>query len=135
MSFLYTLVPFVLVALLSGLAVELGFAAEFVTSAVGYSTTAYVAALASLLTGQSGESAPWFQRRMYRVLVGIPVALGVLWLLRGPLLFHVLSSDSITSGHSPFLAFLICNLSVAILLGLLARVGIAAPPSRTSEGR
>lgn len=126
MPFLQTLALFVLIALLSAVAVEMSFAAAFVSGGVGYATTAYVAGLSSLLTARGGREAPKFYRWPLRVLVGVAVALGCLWLLRGPLLFRVPTNEMMTGGHSPVIAFLLCNLATAAVLELLARSGSRA---------
>jgi hypothetical protein len=92
-------------SLCAALAVHLSFGAAFVDNAVGYASTAYVAALSAALLRFPPETRGLVGRWPVRVALGVVVGVLGLWVLRGPALITLPLGSYVTTGHSPFVAF------------------------------
>lgn len=115
------------ISLLAAVAVDLGFGVGYVSDVIAGLTTAYATALA---VGFSGL-APYGKvvgRLWFRLPVSVAVALSVLALLRGPLLFDLPISEYATTGHSPYFVFPFALVSSLLLLVSLTRGRTASTP-------
>lgn len=108
------------VSLLAAVAVDLGFGVGYVSDVIAGLTTAYATALAVGFSGLE-PSGKVVGRLWFRLPVSVVVALSLLALLRGPLLFNLPISEYATTGHSPYFVFPFAVISSLLLLVLLSR--------------
>jgi hypothetical protein len=104
----------VALAALAATAVDFGFRSAFIREPIAYALTLYTCALIALLVGRTPVS-HWSQLVVARLPIAVAVGAGTLASLRSWALLPIAIGRGTTTGHSPYVVFIVAGLLLCSL--------------------